>query len=100
MALDVRDADAGALLRVRVKPRASRDLLEGEREGALIVRLSAPPVEGEANVALARFLAGAVDVPPSSVKILRGARGREKLLLFQGLAGDELRRRLESGRSP
>ena len=40
------------VLAVRVKPRASRDAIEGEREGALVVRLTAPPVEGEANAAL------------------------------------------------
>ena len=49
MALDLRDTGDGVTLRVRVKPRASRDAIGGEREGALVVRLSAPPVEGAAN---------------------------------------------------
>jgi uncharacterized protein len=80
---------------VRVKPRASRDALEGERDGALLVRLRSAPVEGEANAALARLLARAAGVPPSSVKILRGAAGREKLLLFDGLDANVLRQRLE-----
>ena len=56
MPLDIRATDAGLTLRVRVQPRASRDALSGEREGALVVRLTAPPVEGAANEALARFL--------------------------------------------
>lgn len=99
MPLDVRDADGGATLRVRVKPRGSRDRIEGEREGALLVRLKAPPVEGEANQALVRFIGKAVGVAPSSVKILRGASGREKLLRFLGLTARALRERLEIGRS-
>ncbi len=80
---------------MRVKPRAPRDAIEGEKGGALVVRLQAPPVEGEANAALARFLGRALGVPPSSVKILRGATGREKLLRFEGLAADALRQRLK-----
>jgi len=44
MALDLRAAADGITLRVRVQPRASRDALGGEREGALVVRLTAPPV--------------------------------------------------------
>jgi uncharacterized protein len=53
-------------LRVRVQPRASRDALAGEREGALVVRLTAPPVEGAANEALARFLGRTLGVAPSA----------------------------------
>lgn len=77
-----------------MKPRASRDAIEGEHDGALVVRLQAPPVEGEANTALARLLARAAGVPASSVKILRGATGREKLLRFEGLTASALRERL------
>ena len=44
--LDIRDGDDGATLRVRVQPRAARDELAGERAGALVVRLTAAPVEG------------------------------------------------------
>jgi hypothetical protein len=77
-----------------VKPRSSRDALEGERGGALVVRLSAPPVEGEANLSLLRLVGRAAGVPPSSVKILRGANAREKLLRFEGLSAATLRERL------
>jgi len=77
-----------------VKPRASRDAVEGEKDGALVIRLKAPPVDGEANEALVRVLARMAGVAPSSVKILRGAAAREKLLRFEGLAADVLRERL------
>lgn len=77
-----------------MKPRASRDAVEGEKDGALVIRLKAPPVDGEANEALVRVLARMAGVAPSSVKILRGAAAREKLLLFEGLAADVLRERL------
>ena len=78
-----------------MKPRASRDAIEGERDGVLVIRLQAPPVEGEANAALTRLLARVAGVRPSSVKILRGATGREKLLRFEGLSAKALRERLK-----
>jgi uncharacterized protein len=61
----------------------------------LVVRLTAPPVDGEANAALVRFLGRTLRVPPSSVSILRGSAGREKLVRVEGLAAAELLRRLE-----
>jgi uncharacterized protein (TIGR00251 family) len=94
--LDVRDADGGATLRVRVSPRASRDAVGGERDGALVVRVTAAPVDGAANDALARVLARVLHVPPSSVALRQGAAGRDKLLHVKGLDADTLRARLES----
>jgi uncharacterized protein (TIGR00251 family) len=83
-ALDVREAPGGITLRVRVKPRASHDAIEGVREGALVVRLTAPPVEGAANAALARVLAKALGLPPSAIALARGAKGRDKLVEIAG----------------
>ena len=79
-----------------VKPRSSQDRIEGEREGALVVRLTAPPVEGEANAALARVLGRALDVPPSSVRLLSGATGRRKRAFVSGVTVAEARSRLEA----
>jgi len=87
----VRDVAGGAALRVRVSPRASRDELVGERDGALVVRLTAPPVEGQANAALVRFLARHLGVAPSSVSVTRGAKGRDKVLLVAGARADDVR---------
>jgi uncharacterized protein (TIGR00251 family) len=86
----------GTTVRVRVAPRASRDELAGERDGALVVRLTAPPVDGEANAALMRFLARRLRVPPSSVTVAQGARGREKVVLVSGARADDVRARLST----
>ena len=94
MALDLRDGDAGLTLRVRVQPRASKDALGGEREGALVVRLTAPPVEGAANEALARFLGRTLGVAPSAVRVLSGASGRNKVVSVAGLDAATARERL------
>lgn len=94
MALDLRAAKGGVTLRVRVQPRASRNALAGEREGALVVRLTAPPVEGAANEALARFLGKALGVAPSAVRVTSGTTGRNKVVSVAGLDEAAARERL------
>jgi len=96
MALELRTTDAGLTLRVRVQPRASRDALAGEREGALVVRLTAPPVEGAANEALSRFLGKALGVAPSAVRVVSGTTGRNKVVSVAGLDAATARERLSS----
>jgi uncharacterized protein len=96
VALDWRDTEDGLTLRVRVQPRSSKDALAGEREGALVVRLKAPPVDGAANEALARFLGKALDVPPSAVRIVSGTSGRNKLVAVSGIDVATARARLSA----
>jgi uncharacterized protein (TIGR00251 family) len=89
--LDLREADGAVSFPVRVAPRASRDGLAGERAGALVVRLKAPPVEGAANAALLRFLAESLDVPASAVEIVHGASHRRKLVRVRGVRAAQVR---------
>lgn len=65
---------------MHVIPRAGRSEVAGTREGALVVRVTAPPVEGAANEAVARVLADALGVPVRQIAIERGGRGRRKLV--------------------
>ena len=60
------------------------------------MRLTAPPVEGEANAALGRLLGRMLDVAPSSVRILQGASGRDKLVAVAGVSLSGARTRLEA----
>ncbi len=94
MPLDLRDTAEGLHLRVRVQPRAQREGLAGERDGALVVRVAAPPVEGRANEALARVLGKVLDVPPSAVRVVRGASSRDKLVAVAGLSVASARQKL------
>ena len=84
----------GALIAVRVTPRASRDEVTGWQEGVLRVRLRAPPVEGRANDALRRLLAGRLGVPSSAIEIVSGNTSRVKGVRVNGLDEAEVRRRL------
>src|SRR2546430_17120132 len=84
-------------LSLRVQPRASRNAVVGWTGDTLNVRLTAPPVEGAANVACLEFLADLLDLPQSQLEILRGSRSRNKVVQITGLTRDEVRARL--GRS-
>jgi uncharacterized protein YggU (UPF0235/DUF167 family) len=83
-----------ARIAVRCTPRASRDELAGVRDGALIARVRAPPREGEANRALCRLIAARAGIPASNVRVVRGLRGRDKLVAVKGLDQDALLRAL------
>src|SRR5690348_11220494 len=84
----------GALLRVRVTPRAGRSGIAGVRDGSLLVRLAAPPVEGAANQALIAFLAERLALPKRAMTIVRGERARDKQIAIEGVAPEEVARRL------
>ncbi|MGB9177658.1 MAG: DUF167 domain-containing protein [Pyrinomonadaceae bacterium] len=75
----------GALLfNVRVVPGASRSEVVGEHDGAVRVRVAAPPVEGAANEELIRTLARAFDVPARDVEILSGHSSKTKRVRVEG----------------
>ncbi len=66
------------LFSILVQPGAKRDAIVGVREGILKVAVTAPPVDGKANTACRRLLAGALEVPTSAVEIIAGGQGRRK----------------------
>jgi uncharacterized protein len=80
-------------LTVRLQPRARRDEVVGERNGALVIRVTAPPVDGRANAALCRLVAKVAGVAPSRVEIVRGHTSRDKVVRVTGLDEQELRRK-------
>ncbi len=84
--------DAGAVtFAVRVQPRAKRDRIVGVHDGALKIALTAPPVEGAANEALVKLVAGALGVSRRDVTILHGDSSRQKSLRVAGTTADAVR---------
>ena len=72
------ETDGAITFAVRVVPRAARSEVVGEHDGALRVRIAAPPVEGAANEELRRMLARALDVPARNVEIVSGLTSKTK----------------------
>jgi uncharacterized protein (TIGR00251 family) len=87
-----------AEIEVRVIPRARRDEIGDERGGRLLVRLTAPPVDGAANAALCRLVARRAGVPARRVSIVRGETARDKVVRVDGLTAAELRASMTSTR--
>jgi uncharacterized protein len=81
-------------LQLVVTPRAASDGVGPWRDGVLRVRVTRPPADGEANRAVLRLVARALDVPASRLELVQGATGRHKRVRIDGLAADELDRRL------
>ena len=69
---------------MRVIPRAARDELAGMRDGRLLVRVTAPPLEGRANTAVCALLAKTVGVPKGAVSVVRGEASRDKRVRIDG----------------
>jgi uncharacterized protein len=78
-------------LRVRLQPRARREEIVGERGGAVLIRVTAPPVDGKANAALCALVAKAAGVAPSRVSVVRGRSARDKVLRVEGVDDAALR---------
>ena len=76
--------DDNTTISVRVLPRAGRDEIDGWRDGLLLVRLRAPPVDGRANDALVRLIASRLGIAPSRVELIAGATRRQKRLRISG----------------
>ncbi len=74
----------GVTFQVRVTPRATREQIGPVVEDALRIKVTAPPVEGEANEAVIALLASAIGVPKSAVQIVAGTGGRRKVIRVIG----------------
>ena len=94
--MKIEDRPGGAEVSVRVIPRAGRDAVAGVREGALLVRLAAAPVDGAANEALVRVLAETLGVPRRAVALVSGERSRNKRVRLVGLTAADAVRRLSA----
>jgi len=70
--------DGSVLIDLHVMPNAARTEIQGLHEGALRIRLHAPPVEGKANLALQSWLAKNLGIPKSALELVRGATARRK----------------------
>ncbi|MGD9782534.1 MAG: DUF167 domain-containing protein [Kiritimatiellia bacterium] len=88
------DTRAGAVLNLRIVPRASKNALQGEHGDALKIRLCAPPVDGAANAALVEFLSDFFSLPRARIQLLSGQTSRHKRVLLAGVSASAVRSHL------
>jgi uncharacterized protein (TIGR00251 family) len=93
--LQIRETSLGLEIRLHVQPRAKRCEISGVFDGALKVKVTAPPVEDAANHAVIEYLARRLDVSKSKLCILSGSKSRDKVLQIKDISLEYLHKRLE-----
>lgn len=83
--LDIRELPDGIAFKVRVQPRASKNMVAGIMGDCLKIKLTSPPVDGAANAACIAFIAGILDVAKSAVVITSGQNSRLKVIKVTGI---------------
>ena len=96
----VHDTAGGATFSVKVHPHARKNAITGELGEALKLALTAPAIEGKANVACIKFLAEVLGVPRSSITIVAGETSRQKRVRVAGLPGAAVAERLRAAGAP
>jgi hypothetical protein len=97
MELQVNESRAGLVVRLHVLPRAKRCEIAGVHNGALKIKVTAPPVDDAANRAIVEFLSKLLDLSKSSLQILSGFKSRDKILQVKGLSRSDFLARISSG---
>jgi len=81
----------GVRLRVKVVPRASLSEVAGTHGNMVRIRLAAPPVDGAANNELVRFIADALSVPRTAIRLVSGQSSRSKVVLIDSITLEQAR---------
>ena len=90
---NITDAARGAAIAVRIVPRADRDGIAAiEEDGSVKIRLTAPPVEGQVNEALVRYLVALLGVEADDIEILAGEDSRKRLVTLMNASSAEVDR--------
>ena len=86
----LRETSGGALLSVKLQPRASANEICAPLGDELKIKVTAPPVDAAANQALVEFLAEKLDCSRGKVELIRGHTSRHKTILLHGFKTDEV----------
>ena len=84
-------------IKIRVQPKSSRNQVDGFQDGALRVRVTAAPTEGQANATVIAILAKTLGVSKSRLEIIRGYSSRDKVVSVDTLTEQEVHRKIEAG---
>ena len=85
----LREKPTGLEVPLHVQVRARRDEIAGVHNGALKLRISAPPVDDAANRAIIAFFASLLAVPKTRLRIVSGHKSRDKVLRIEGITLNE-----------
>jgi uncharacterized protein len=84
------DSADGCIIHLWVQPSAPKSQIIGPHDGALKIKIKAPPVEGKANSEIIRFFSEILKTPKKNIEILRGELGRRKSILVANKTAAEV----------
>ena len=87
-------AENGVYISLHIQPGAKREAVAGLFGTSLKIALNAPPVDGKANAALLRFLAGKLGVPKRQIELCSGASSRDKRVFVSGSTIEQVKKLL------
>jgi hypothetical protein len=94
MGWNIKEDENGVSFCIRVQPKSSKNEILGIVGEEMKIKLTAPPVEGEANKECIKFLARELGISKSSIRIIGGERSRNKVLRITGITKKEIEDRL------
>jgi uncharacterized protein (TIGR00251 family) len=83
-----------ARLAIKVTPNAGRNEIVGLKDGVFHIKIAAPPDKGKANKELIDFLSEKLETRKSAVLVVKGQTSRHKVIIIEGMGGDEVVKRL------
>ena len=86
--LRIQETADGVQVYIHAQPRARRNEIVGTHDGALKIKIAAPPVDDAANRAIVDYFADLLGVPKSRVRIVAGLKSRNKTLSIEGVSAD------------
>lgn len=92
--VNLKESKKGLTFDIQVTPNASRAQITGEQDGAFKLKVTAPPVEGAANEACIKLLAGELKLKKSQMKIFSGSKSRRKTVMVKSLSRVELEKKI------
>ena len=88
--INLKESKKGLTFDIQVIPHASRAEIVGMQDGVLKIKVTAPPVEGAANEACIKLLAGELKLKKSQMEISSGAKSRRKTVMIKDISKTEL----------
>lgn len=95
MSLQIKKCNEGIRFSAYIQPRSSRNEISGLNGNRLKIRLTSPPVDGEANRMVIKFLSKSLKITPSRISIALGATSRNKTISIEGLDEESLMTKLK-----
>jgi uncharacterized protein len=83
--VNIKETEDGVILQVHVVPRSAKSEIAGVQGDALKLRITAPPVEGQANAECVRFLSDILGIKKKQVRILSGHKSKKKTVAIEGI---------------